>query len=201
MEKKIEFDNNVYLGHGSYGTEVYKGTCERIDVAVKIIPLLGNGKARFYNEYRQHTRLADSGGCENIVKCYGFDLSHDKCIYMALELCTSTLMDYDLKNLKCEEKVNICQQLTSGVAYLHSKEIVHGDLTPTNVLVKLYSNRILIKIADFGMSKTLPERGRALLRASSGICVTEWMAPELLKVVKTKRDTNAYELNLNTVIP
>ena len=62
-------------------------------------------------------------------------------------------------------------QLASGVAYLHSKNVIHCDLKPENVLI----NKGHVKICDFGLA---------------GICGTErpgpsvgtgaYMAPELL---------------------
>lgn len=37
--------------------------------------------------------------------------------------------------------------------YLHSKNILHRDISPKNVLLKIYEDTIVVKIADFGLVK------------------------------------------------
>lgn len=53
-------------------------------------------------------------------------------------------------------------QLFDGLSYMHSKNIVHRDLAPTNIY--LYKNEktslgISLKIGDFGISKQINSRG------------------------------------------
>ena len=45
-------------------------------------------------------------------------------------------------------------QLFDGLSYMHSKNIVHRDLAPTNI-----SLGISLKIGDFGISKQINSRG------------------------------------------
>lgn len=68
--------------------------------------------------------------------------------------------NYDLKSyLRSEESskseyLDIWYQICLGVYYLHSKNIIHADLKPTNILLFIDSNgKIRVKITDFGMSK------------------------------------------------
>lgn len=48
--------------------------------------------------------------------------------------------------------VGLCQQLARGVAFLHQHNIVHGDIAPANVLLKLSSTGGQVQIIDFGSS-------------------------------------------------
>lgn len=38
--------------------------------------------------------------------------------------------------------------------YLHSKDLLHRDISPNNVLVKIYDDVIVVKVSDFGLVKT-----------------------------------------------
>ena len=44
-------------------------------------------------------------------------------------------------------------QLLKACKYLHKKEYWHRDLSPTNVLIKIYDDVLVVKIADFGLAK------------------------------------------------
>ena len=79
---------------------------------------------------------------------------------------------------------SFCGQILQGLAYLHSKQIIHRDIKGANVLV---DNRGTIKISDFGISKRV--EASALLHPKTGGHVHRpslqgsifWMAPEVVK--------------------
>ncbi|RGB36424.1 kinase-like domain-containing protein, partial [Rhizophagus diaphanus] len=67
-----------------------------------------------------------------------------------------SLRDYLKKNftsLKWNDKIQMALDITNGLKFLHSKEIIHRDLHSKNILV---NNRKLL-IADLGLSKKLKE--------------------------------------------
>jgi WNK lysine deficient protein kinase len=84
-----------------------------------------------------------------------------------MEFCEQTLGDFldTIKNMKLEKsdktlylKYYISSALFSdileGVNYLHKQnpQIIHRDLCPDNILLKLEENdRFVVKIADFGL--------------------------------------------------
>lgn len=47
----------------------------------------------------------------------------------------------------------IVRQILRAFEYIHSKGQLHRDISPKNILVKLYEDTIVIKIADFGLVK------------------------------------------------
>ena len=70
--------------------------------------------------------------------------------------------------------------LTSALAYLHSRNICHRDIKPENLLVCDYSpvgrNAKTIKLADFGLAVELPAGGLLF-----DVCGTpNYVAPEIL---------------------
>lgn len=53
-------------------------------------------------------------------------------------------------------------QLAKGSAYIHSKKLVHRDIKPENVLISIdgtNKEEVLLKWADFGLSKEVSENG------------------------------------------
>lgn len=62
---------------------------------------------------------------------------------------------YKKKPLKDEEIISISYQIIRGVAYLHSQDILHGDLKPQNILLFKDDNGKCLRavIADFGISR------------------------------------------------
>lgn len=87
-------------------------------------------------------------------------------------------LDFDLKTFLSKFQVNIIplvEQFIMGLHVLHSHKIVHRDLKPQNILV---SRRGALKIADFGLARTLSVR----MPCYSNYVVTLWYrSPELLK--------------------
>ena len=75
-----------------------------------------------------------------------------------------------------EEAAYLIKQVLEGVAYLHFKGIVHGDLKLENILLEGNMPCVTVKIADFGLSKVFSS---SPMRAT--VCGSPlYMAPELL---------------------
>ncbi|CRG98973.1 cdc2-related protein kinase 1, putative [Plasmodium relictum] len=99
-------------------------------------------------------------------------------IYLVMEyiehelkiLLDNKLPSFTISELKC-----LLKQLLSGINYLHTNWVMHRDLKPTNLL---YSNRGILKICDFGMSRKF---GHINIHNLTKNVVTLWYrAPELL---------------------
>ncbi|KYQ94367.1 putative protein serine/threonine kinase [Tieghemostelium lacteum] len=71
---------------------------------------------------------------------------------------------------------NVVRQVCEGVEYLHSQGIAHRDLKPENLLCSGDGEDMVIKIADFGLSKIFG--GGEALETSCG--TPDYVAPEVL---------------------
>ena len=58
-----------------------------------------------------------------------------------------------LNNLKLNylQRKNIGFQILKAFSYIHSKRLLHRDISPKNILIKEYDDVIVVKIADFGL--------------------------------------------------
>lgn len=79
--------------------------------------------------------------------------------------------------IKLSENVisQVMKQTLEGLAYIHSRHVIHRDIKSDNVLIGAEGE---IKIADFGYAAQLIKSGRV----RQTVCGTPyWMAPELIK--------------------
>lgn len=77
-------------------------------------------------------------------------------VFLVLELARGgSLLDKieEEKGLSQQYAASVLIQLSSALDYLHSREIVHRDMKPENVLLLDRSARSLVKLCDFGLSK------------------------------------------------
>ncbi|XP_065660136.1 serine/threonine-protein kinase/endoribonuclease IRE1 isoform X2 [Hydra vulgaris] len=175
---KIQFNPKHLLGRGCEGTVVYRGKFDERDVAVKrILPDC------FSFADREVQLLRESDEHPNVIRYYCRE--DDKLFqYIALELCQATLQEY--VHVSTFEKKGLTPsdvlfQTLSGIAHLHSLNIVHRDIKPHNVLISYPNASGVIKamISDFGLCKKLAF-GRHSFSSRSGIGTDGWIAPEVL---------------------
>ena len=78
---------------------------------------------------------------------------------------------------------DVLYQLAVGLEHIHKMGLIHRDIKPSNVLIWVdpENGKVLMKWADFGLSKPVNERGTFTM---SGVNKgTEfWFAPEILKL-------------------
>ncbi|KAF4532401.1 hypothetical protein B566_EDAN003853 [Ephemera danica] len=175
---KIELFPDQVLGRGCEGTFVFHGRFEGRPVAVKrLLPEC------FTVADREVDLLRESDEHPNVIRYFCTEKDR-QFRYIALELCAATLEDYVQGRFGQEQikEVDVLSQATSGLAHLHSLDIVHRDIKPHNVLLSHANNYGEVKamISDFGLCKKL-QRGRHSFSHRSGVAGTDgWIAPEMI---------------------
>ncbi|KAG9026783.1 kinase suppressor of Ras 2 [Tulasnella sp. JGI-2019a] len=67
--------------------------------------------------------------------------------------------------------------IASGLAYLHTNDVIHGDLKAANILL---DDLLQPKICDFGLTKVLHSSYDLTSKALKWTGSCRWMSPELL---------------------
>ena len=171
------------IGSGTQA-RVYRGIWSGTDVALKETKLSSETIAdALSHELQQEISLHAELRHPNILPLYGLCRCRTSVI-MVTELMDGTLAQYTTScltgpdPLTCGEKVHIAKEIIKGVAYLHGKRVVHGDIKPPNVLIS--NDKKIVKLCDMGLSRI--KLGAASSVTQSGPKGTYlYMAPELIK--------------------
>lgn len=87
----------------------------------------------------------------NLMFAYEIEIEESGLIKIVQDKATCDLgkMLYGPHKLNNNNKIKFIKQLVSGVAFLHSHNIIHGDLKPSNLLI--VKNKLLLN--DFSMAR------------------------------------------------
>ena len=73
-----------------------------------------------------------------------------------MEYMDYTLDSFIAKNnstIDISKRKNIANQILKAFEYIHSKQRLHRDISPKNILIKEYHDTVVVKISDFGLVK------------------------------------------------
>ena len=178
-------DKNQPLGHGSYGA-VYKAKCDQLPCAAKLLHTTilyptDPGADKIMQRFQQECALLESIRHPNIVQYLGITMDPDSRLpVLIMELLDESLtkmLERSQQPLPYDVQVDICHDIALAVAYLHSNDIIHRDLSSNNVLM-IAGRRA--KVTDFGMSKLA---GTAPTMTPLTMCpgTLAYMSPEALR--------------------
>jgi serine/threonine protein kinase len=149
------------LGRGGMG-EVYAAEQENLarrPVAMKLLRGVrtpGVKQRRFEFEAAVLARMHHP----NIVTLYDAGRAGDGTMWMAMELVYGhTLLRYcDSHRLPVEQRLDLFAELCDAAAAIHSKGVIHRNLSPHNMMVTTLGMRPVVKVVDFGIAKVADHR-------------------------------------------
>ena len=178
----VKIYHEEILGVGSYG-KVCKAKCGQLPCAAKLLhdTMFGNndpGIQRFVGRFEQECQFLKMISHPNIVQFLGTvrDPRSGR-LGLLMELMDESLTRFLERSngpLPYHIQLNIGQEVALALAYLHSNDIVHRDLSSNNVL--LIGEGTRAKVTDLGMSTLIGMK--AVLTMSPGC--PAYMPPEAL---------------------
>ncbi|KIJ07581.1 hypothetical protein PAXINDRAFT_19238 [Paxillus involutus ATCC 200175] len=175
------------VASGSYG-DVYRATFRvrrrSLDVAVKAIRTYSvddgdcaQKKKRFRREIRVWLTLHHI----NVLPLFGTTMGFGRFPAMVSPWLENgpltTYLERRTDTLTTVERLVLVGDVAMGLQYLHSKSVVHGDLSGSNVLICANGRAC---IADFGRSTLLTALESTTATTSPAGGTLRWTAPELL---------------------
>mmetsp|Transcript_88176 Transcript_88176/g.254458 ORF Transcript_88176/g.254458 Transcript_88176/m.254458 type:complete len:441 (-) Transcript_88176:16-1338(-) len=173
----------VYLAHEA---DAEPNTTEQ--VAVKITDLRHASKRGQFDSQsveaetkrtkateKEISLVKDAAGSDNVIRVFDFYVESGLS-YVIFEKCDRTLLQVLERSSTLDEDTlkPIIKGMLSGIAHVHTKNIVHRDVKPDNFLC--FGRQRVVKLCDFGLAA--PSRKHGLY----GVCGTPpFMSPEMLR--------------------
>jgi serine/threonine protein kinase len=190
----------VELGRGAMGV-TYKAfdAVLHCPVTLKVISerYLGDESARL--RFLREARAAASVRHPNVAWVLHLGRTGQNYFY-AMEFVEGETLDHLIKRsgrLDVKLALEIATQVAAGLAAVHEQNLVHRDIKPTNIMVRLKAERsVTAKIIDLGLAKTLDESASEAGISSPGAFVgtPEFASPEQFAGVSVDIRSDLYSL-------
>ncbi|RWS10369.1 LIM domain kinase 1-like protein, partial [Dinothrombium tinctorium] len=189
------------LGKGFFG-EVYLATHKETGECMVLKELYRFDEEAQMNFLKEGAVLR-SLHHENVLKFIGV-LYKDKKLHLITEYISGGTLKELIQNMqRClpwEQRINFAKDISSGMSYLHSMNIIHRDLNSQNCLVR---DNGTVVVADFGLARIISSNrpisnGKRKDRKKRYTVVGNpyWMAPEMMKGKKYDEKVDVFSFGI-----
>lgn len=185
------------LGEGGMG-EVWLAQHTRLDrkVALKCLNrnLFENESIR--ERFRREANALLHLQHPNIVHIHDY-YEDAQGAYLIIEYIQGMNLDEFITNrtgpMTGERLTSLLRQMLLGIAYAHSKGIIHRDIKPGNFMV---TEEGVVKILDFGIAKLLGAEDHKLTKSGTHVGTVLYMSPEQVKGQPVDERSDIYSLGV-----
>jgi serine/threonine protein kinase len=192
----------IELGRGAMGV-TYKAfdINLRCPVTLKVISErhVGDESARL--RFQREARAAASVRHPNVASVFHLGRTESSYFY-AMEFVEGETLEKLIKSsgrLKVKLALDIATQVAAGLAAVHEQNLVHRDIKPTNIMVRLKDGgAATVKIIDLGLAKTVNEPvSQTAVSMPGGFAGTpEFASPEQFAGVGVDIRSDLYSLGV-----
>ena len=175
-----KYQNPIKIGEGGF-SHVFKVIKNNKTIALKVPKELTETTGElFLREIGNWKKLEHI----NIVRLYYSNIYPYP--YIEMEYCEKELNKIK-NNLELKEAVLLIFEILNGLKYAHSKNIIHKDLKPHNILI----NNNIPKITDWGLSKETTSKSTTL-----NALTLQYSAPEQISRGTIDKITDIYQMGV-----
>ncbi|XP_068442027.1 tyrosine-protein kinase ITK/TSK [Clinocottus analis] len=177
------------LGRGQFGL-VLEGRWRDKKVAVKTMREEGMSDEEFKEEARVMMRLSHS----KLVQLYGVRTQCSP-MWLVFEFmdngCLSDYLRARKGHLSQDTMLEMCLDVSEGMAYLETSNFIHRDLAARNCLVSKDNE---VKISDFGMTRFVLDDQYTSSQCSK--FPIKWSAPEVIRYYKFSSKSDVWSFGV-----
>eukprot|EP01056_Protomagalhaensia_sp_Gyna25_P002720 Protomagalhaensia_sp_Gyna_25__2719@NODE_255_length_4149_cov_33_394647_g196_i0_p1_GENE_NODE_255_length_4149_cov_33_394647_g196_i0NODE_255_length_4149_cov_33_394647_g196_i0_p1_ORF_typecomplete_len515_score78_95Pkinase/PF00069_25/4_9e69Pkinase_Tyr/PF07714_17/8_6e39Kinaselike/PF14531_6/2_8e13Kdo/PF06293_14/7_8e09Pkinase_fungal/PF17667_1/1_2e07WaaY/PF06176_11/9_5e06RIO1/PF01163_22/0_00038FTA2/PF13095_6/0_052APH/PF01636_23/0_03Seadorna_VP7/PF07387_11/0_057EcKinase/PF02958_20/0_25_NODE_255_length_4149_ len=178
-----KYDILQRLGKGAYGI-VWRSEDRRTGqiVALKKIFDAFQNATDAQRTFREIMFLQELNGHDNIIRLMNvLKADNDKDIYLVFDYMETDLHAVIRANILEEiHKQYIVYQLLKAIKFMHSGELLHRDMKPSNILL---NSECQVKVADFGLARSVAQdlgEGATNPVLTDYVATRWYRAPEIL---------------------
>lgn len=206
------FELTSVIGRGSFGA-VYKArnTIIETDVAVKLVGRFSSAE-KLLNTLKEEYRIQSTIAHPNLLRVespLSFKEQNMNWVLLPMELASSSLRQWLTETDDSKDRISLgikyFRQACLGVKAIHEHKKLHLDLKPENMLLVSGDDETILKISDFGLSRSISGDGDRDSLFNDGIGTPMYMAPEQIlsanwRDVSTGADIYALGLILYEIV-
>ncbi len=175
-----KYEVQSLLGQGGMGV-VLRAFDRKLDraVAIKVLSRHLASSLLARRRFQREARTAAAINHPNVVTIHAVE-EHRGLPFMVMELIHGPSLQDRIRaegHLPAQEVMQLAAQIVAGLAAAHSKNVIHRDIKPGNVMVQ--EGVGLVKITDFGLARILVDNGE-LSSHHMIVGTPAYMAPEQL---------------------
>ena len=195
-----DFEKQERLGRGAFGL-VYRAHSLLMNQTVALKRVDEREGAGLPVAIAREVALLALLDHANIVGFYGAAMNATGTLYIAMQFAQRSLSDAlrSPEGVPPARRAAILAQVAAGLAYAHSRRVLHRDLTPSNILLLEPEGRVLI--SDFGLSRRWLDSYQSAAEESAAgggwtpLVVTLWYrSPELLRAERYGEGVDTWAL-------
>ncbi len=182
------------IGKGGMG-DIYKAVQKSLNrtVAIKVLsPQMGRSD-EFSRRFEIEAKAISLLQHQNIVSIFEFG-EEQGMKYFAMQFVDGEDLSrrlFQKKPAPVSEIIDFSKQICRGLRYAHSKDVIHRDIKPQNVLI---DKNDVCRLSDFGIAKIYAETNITMTGVAVG--TPEYMSPEQAEGDILDAQTDIYSLGI-----
>ncbi|HEX8977789.1 MAG TPA: serine/threonine-protein kinase, partial [Solirubrobacteraceae bacterium] len=187
------YELHAVIGEGAFG-RVYRGYDRRLErtVAVKLIKPWWSEDPEWAHSFEREARLLARVSDPGIVQIFDVGQAPEGLYYVSELVEGESLAERLARGpMGVAEATEVAEQLCRGLGRAHSRQVVHRDVKPANLLI---SGDGQVKVGDFGVARLA--EGSSDGAGATVVGTPRYMAPEQARGRPVTPATDVYSAGI-----